>query len=161
MLNSFLNADLREGKKEILQTLDATASLHLFNSAAMHRHGSGIAQRKDDSELKQISLLVDERSIPSKMVMRRKSEFRIADKNAEAHKKAYCKVYLCFIDCQQLRTFEFFRFLMYLNLSLRPFFPSRFPPRSLEIAFIIPFQCVSKRKSDFEYCFIKTCYENS
>lgn len=43
----------------------------------MHRHSLGKAQRKDDSELKQISLLVDERSIPSKMVMRRKSEFEL------------------------------------------------------------------------------------
>lgn len=84
----------------------------------------------------------------SKMVMKRKSEFELRIKveryvEAEAQ-EAYCKVYLCFIDCQQLRTFEFFRFLMYLNLSFAtlPFVLSisfvRFP-RPLEIDFIIPF----------------------
>lgn len=80
------------------------------------------------------------------MVMKRKSELRIKREAQEA----YCKVYLCFIDCQQ---FDSFSLLMYLNLSFAAVLhlSSPFPVFFSKSILLFHFY-VSKRKSDFEYC---------
>jgi hypothetical protein len=114
--------------------------------------------RQEKSARLQISLFSSS-SRALKLVMRRKSEFELRMNRARTRRenepkgKAYCTVYLCFIDCQQLRTFEFFRFLMYLNLSLASLFAFSSLLWALEIAFIIPFfLCIKKEVELLEYC---------